>query len=148
MLLMQKQGREYSPETKEDEYKKQYHPRSRILIVDDEPVITSSFKEALRDNGFEQVETANDPLLALKTFNAGSYDLLIIDIVMSQMDGFSLYEEIRKIDSKVKVCFMTAFDINYQALRAVFPATDDIGCFIRKPVDMDDLVKRINAEIQ
>ena len=71
---MQKQGREYSPETKEDEYKKQYHPRSRILIVDDEPVITSSFKEALRDNGFEQVETANDPLLALKTFNAGSYD--------------------------------------------------------------------------
>ena len=48
VLLMQKQGREYSPETKEDEYKKQYHPRSRILIVDDEPVITSSFKEAQR----------------------------------------------------------------------------------------------------
>jgi CheY-like chemotaxis protein len=70
---------------------------------------------------------------------------------MSQMDGFSLYEEVRKIDNKVKVCFITAFEMNYQALRAVFPAastTDDIGCFIRKPVDMDDLVKRINAEIQ
>jgi DNA-binding response OmpR family regulator len=119
--------------------------------VDDEPDITSSFKEALRDNGFEQVETANDPLLALKNFNAGSYDLLIIDIVMSEMDGFSLYEQIRKIDNKVKVCFITAFEINYQALRAVFPAatsTDDIGCFIRKPVDVDDLVKRIKAEIQ
>jgi len=41
--------------------------------------------------------------------------------------------------------------MNYQALRAVFPAattTDDIGCFIRKPVDIDDLVKRINAEVQ
>jgi len=151
VLLMQKQGGEYSHETKEDESEKQYHNRRRILIVDDEPDITSSFKEALRDNGFEQVETANDPLLALKTFNAGSYDLLIIDIVMSQMDGFSLYEEIRKIDNKVKVCFITAFEINYQALRAVFPAattTDDIGCFIRKPVDMDDLVKRINAEIR
>ena len=35
-----------------------------------------------------------------------------------------------------------------QTLRAVFPATDDIGCFIRKPVDMDDLVKKINAEIR
>jgi CheY-like chemotaxis protein len=85
----------------------------------------------------------------LKNFKAGSYDLLIIDIVMSQMDGFSLYEEIRKIDNKVKVCFITAFEMNYQALRAVFPAataTDDIGCFIRKPVDMHDLVKRINGD--
>jgi two-component system, OmpR family, response regulator ChvI len=151
VLLMQKQGREYSPETKEDESEKQYYRRRRILIVDDQPDITSSFKEALRDNGFEQVETANDPHLALKNFKAGSYDLLIIDIVMPEMDGFSLYEEIRKIDKKVKVCFITAFEVNYQALRAVFPAatsTDDIGCFIRKPVDMDDLVKRINAEIR
>jgi DNA-binding response OmpR family regulator len=130
------------------EYEKQYYRRRRILIVDDEPDITSSFKEALRDHGFEQVETTNDPLLALKSFKAGSYDPLIIDIVMSQMDGFSLYEEIRKIDNKVKVCFITAFEINYQALRAVFPASDELGCFIRKPVDMDDLVKRINAEIQ
>jgi DNA-binding response OmpR family regulator len=84
----------------------------------------------------------------LKNFKAGSYDLLIIDIVMPEMDGFSLYEEIRKIDNKVKVCFITAFEMNYQALRAVFPASDDIGCFIRKPVDIDDLIKRINAEVQ
>ena len=147
VLLMQKQGREYSPETKEDEYKKQYHPRSRILIVDDEPVITSSFKEALRDNGFEQVDISNDPLSALKNFKADSYDLLIIDNVMPEMEGFSLYE-VRKIDTKVNVRFITAFEINYQALRAVFPTSDDLGCFIRKPVDMDELVKRIKAEIK
>jgi DNA-binding response OmpR family regulator len=143
--LMQKHN-----QTKDDEYQKQYHGSRRILIVDDEPDITSSFKETLRDSGFEQVETANDPLLSLN-FKAGSHDLLIIGIVMPEMDGFSLYEEIRKIDSKVKVCFITAFEMNYQALRAVFPAastTDDIGCFIRKPVDLDDLVKRIHAKIQ
>jgi two-component system response regulator VanR len=136
-------------QTKDDEYQKQCHRSRRILIVDDEPDITSSFEQALRDIGFE-VDIANDSLLALKNFKEGSYDLLIIDIVMPEMDGFSLYEEIRKIDKKVKVCFITAFELNYQALRAVFPAatsTDDIGCFIRKPVDMDDLVKRINAEI-
>ena len=145
VLLMQQHT-----QTKDDEYHKQYHGSRRILVVDDEPDITSSFKQALRDNGFE-VEIANDSLLALKNFKEGSYDLLVIDIVMPEMDGFSLYEEIRKIDKKVKVCFITAFEVNYQALRAVFPAatsTDDIGCFIRKPVDMDDLVKRINAEIQ
>ena len=134
-----------------EEYKKQYHVRTRILIIDDESDITLAFKKSLRDKGFEQVETVNDPILALKNFKAGTYDLLIIDIVMPEMDGFSLYDAIRKIDNKVKVCFITAFEINYQALRAVFPAatsTDDIGCFIQKPVDMDDLVKRINAEIQ
>src|SRR5206468_4709798 len=149
-MLIQKQGAEQHKATTKEEYEKQYDRRRRILIVDDEPDITSSFEQALIDNGFE-VEIANDSLLALKNFKEGSYDLLVIDIVMPEMDGFSLYEEIRKIDKKVKVCFITAFEVNYQALRAVFPAatsTDDIGCFIRKPVNLDDLVKRINAEIQ
>ena len=124
--------------------------KKRILIVDDVPDITSSFQSALRDNGFEQVDTVNDPVLALKNFRAGSYDLLIIDIVMPEMDGFELYEGIRKIDTKVKVCFITAYEVNYQALRAVFPAattTDDIRCFIRKPIDVDDLIKHIEAEL-
>ena len=67
VLQMQKQGREDSPETKEDKYERQYHGRRRILIVDDEPDITSSFKQALRDNGFEQVETVNDPILTLNS---------------------------------------------------------------------------------
>jgi len=147
-MLIQKQGEEHKTPSKGEEYRMQDHGRTRILIIDDEPDITLAFRKALRDKGFEQVETANDPTLALKNFKAGSYDLLIIDIVMPEMDGFSLYEEIRKIDNKVKVCFITAFEINYQALRAVFPSSDDIGCFIRKPVDMDDLVKRINAEIR
>ena len=124
--------------------------KKRILIVDDVPDITSSFQNALRDKGFEQVDTVNNPVLTLKNFRAGSYDLLIIDIVMPEMDGFELYEEIRKIDTKVKVCFITAYEVNYQALRAVFPAattTDDIGCFIRKPIDVDDLIKHIEAEL-
>jgi len=66
------------------------------------------------------------------------------------MDGFELYEEIKKIDNKVKVCFITAFEVNYQALKAVFPSvttTNDIGCFIRKPVDVDNLIKHIEAEL-
>jgi len=123
---------------------------TRTLIVDDEPDITSFFQNALSDKGFERVDTVNDPLLALKNFKAESYDLLIIDIVMPEMDGFELYEEIRKIDNKVKVCFITAYEVNYQALRAVFPAattTDDIGCFIRKPITLDDLIKHIEAEL-
>jgi response regulator RpfG family c-di-GMP phosphodiesterase len=53
-MLIQKQGEEHKPVTKE-EYKRQYHVRTRILIIDDEPDITSSFKQVLRDKGFEQV---------------------------------------------------------------------------------------------
>src|SRR2546421_4680554 len=148
-MSIQKLGAEEHKVATKEENRKQYRAITRILIIDDESDITLAFKKSLRDKGFEQVETVNDPILALKNFKAGTYDLLIIDIVMPEMDGFSLYEAIRKIDNKVKVCFITAFEINCQALRAVFPAattTDDIGCFIRKPVDMDDLVKRINAE--
>src|SRR5438876_6883004 len=96
-MLIRKQGAEQHKATTKEEYEKQYHRRRRILIVDDEPDITSSFEQALIDNGFE-VEIANDSLLALKNFKEGSYDLLVIDIVMPEIDGFSLYEEIRKID--------------------------------------------------
>jgi len=149
-MSIQKQGAEEHKVATKEELRKQYRAIARILIIDDESDITLAFRKALRDKGFEQVETVNDPVFALKNFKAGSYDLLIIDIVMPEMDGFELYEEIRKIDSKVKVCFITAFEVNYQALRAVFPSattTDDIGCFIRKPVDVDNLIKHIEAEL-
>lgn len=123
---------------------------SRILIIDDEPDITFAFQKGLRERGFLTVDTVNDPHVALSSFQAGSYDLLLIDIVMPQIDGFGLYEEIRKLDEKVKVCFITAFDVNYKALRAVFPSADsveDIGCFIKKPVNVEDLVKHIEGEL-
>ena len=149
LLLTQKQV-EHKATTQEQDYEEQHHYRKRILIVDDEPDITIAFEKGLRNKGYEQIDTTNDPLLSLKNFKAGSYDLLIIDVVMQQMDGFRLYEEIRKIDNKVRVCFITAFEVNYQAMRAVLPVpttTDDIACFIRKPVDIDDLIKHIEAEL-
>jgi DNA-binding response OmpR family regulator len=123
---------------------------SRILIIDDEPDITFAFQKGLRERGFLTVDAVNDPHVALSSFQAGSYDLLLIDIVMPQIDGFGLYEEIRKLDEKVKVCFITAFDVNYKALRAVFPSAnsvEDIGCFIKKPVNVEDLVKHIEGEL-
>ena len=121
-----------------------------ILIVDDEEDNALTRKKALIHNGFEKVEAYNDPLLALRHFTADLYDLLILDIVMPQIDGFALYEKMKKIDNKVKVCFITAFDVNYQALRAVFPTvntTDDLGCFIRKPVEVQQLLKHVKGEL-
>ncbi len=65
VMLMQKQGAgAHKGATKEEEYKKQYHVRTRILIVDDDPDITLGFRKALRDKGFEEVGTVNDPIFA------------------------------------------------------------------------------------
>jgi len=119
---------------------------NRILIVDDEPDITLSFKMILVGNGFK-VDTYNDPIHAIRNFKAGSYDLVILDIRMPKMDGFQLYEELKKIDEKVKVVFITAFDINYEGLRKMYPELR-IDSFVRKPVDSEYLINVVKDELR
>jgi DNA-binding response OmpR family regulator len=119
--------------------------KGSILIVDDEIDITLAFKKGLESDGF-QVDIYNDPVMALSNFKSGFYDLLLLDVRMPKMNGFELYQEIEKVDKKAKVCFITAFEVYYHALREIFPMLD-VGCFIRKPIEIDDLVKKINAEL-
>jgi two-component SAPR family response regulator len=52
-------------------------------------------------------------ILALSNFKAGMYDLILLDVKMPQINGFELYEKIREIDSKVKACFITAYEVYY-----------------------------------
>src|SRR5215217_7145330 len=80
----------------------------RILVVDDEPDIASLLKMALEHDGsFDIVKTFDDPTLALSDFKAGLYDLVILDLTMPNIDGFDLFQEMRKIDNKVKFCFLS-----------------------------------------
>jgi CheY-like chemotaxis protein len=125
--------------------------KGKIFVVDDEPDNASIFTMSLEDGGFE-VDTFTDPLLALSMFKAGKkYDLLILDIKMPNMNGFELYEEIRKIDNKVRVCFLTAFGEGYtEEFKKRFPASSPLFSdvsFIRKPIRIDDLVKKVNEMI-
>lgn len=117
-----------------------------ILIVDDEPDITSSLKMGLEYNGFE-VHTFNDPVEALSNFKAGSYDLVLLDIKMPKMNGFELCQEIKKEDEKVKVCFLTAFEPSYEEFRRRFPKLN-VSCFTSKPISIYDLAKRIKEELE
>ena len=120
--------------------------KKKILLVDDEPDITFGLRIGLEDNGFE-VDAYNDPKLALSNFKPGSYDILLLDIRMPKMDGFELCQEIKKIDNKVKACFMTAFDeLYFQQFKIRFPMMD-AGCFIRKPISINDLAAEINAKL-
>jgi DNA-binding response OmpR family regulator len=114
------------------------------LIVDDESDIILPIKIGLEDNGFE-VDAFNEPLLALSNFKANSYDLVILDIKMPDMNGFELYREMRKIDEKIKV-FFTATETYYEDLKAIFP-TIDKKQFIIKPFAIEDLEEQIRAEL-
>jgi len=65
---------------------------------------------------------------------------------MPKMNGCELYQELKKVDDKVKVCFITAFEVYYQSLRELYPNVK-IDYFIKKPIATDDLVDRILAEL-
>ena len=114
----------------------------KVMIVDDEQDITTIFKIGLENNQFI-VTTFNDPIEALSKFRPGLYDLLILDIRMPGMNGFQLYRKIRHVDNKVKVCFLTAFDDSRREFRTSFPFLEEVKCYLRKPITVRDLVKRL-----
>jgi DNA-binding response OmpR family regulator len=109
----------------------------KILIVDDEPEVTQ--------NGFS-VDAFNDPLIALLKFKPAFYDLLLLDIKMPHLNGFQLYQEVKKKDNNARACFITAYEVFYDNLKEDYP-TLDVGCFIKKPVEIDNLVKKIRKEL-
>jgi DNA-binding response OmpR family regulator len=118
----------------------------RILIVDDDSDITNSFSLCLEDTGFSEVATYNDSVEAISKFKADSYDLVLLDIKMPKLNGFELCEKMKVVDSKVKVCFISAFDIDSPELREIVPSLG-VECFIPKPILVKDLIKRIETEL-
>jgi len=104
--------------------------KKRILIVDDEPDITLTFKITLESTGLYEVYAFNEPLKALANFKAHSYDLVITDIKMPTMNGCEFSQKVKEIDNNVRICFLTASEDyycnngNYEQRRA--------ECFIKK----------------
>ena len=113
----------------------------RILLVDDESDVCLALEKVLDENGFT-VDSYEDPLLALEKFRANLYDLVILDIKMPEMNGFALYREIKKLDKKVKACFLTAGQMYYGVYSDIFSSLP-ANCFVRKPIDNKGLVELI-----
>jgi DNA-binding response OmpR family regulator len=119
-------------------------------------------RTGLRDHGFEEVDAYNDPILALQNFKSRVYALLITDVAMPKIDGFKLYQEMKRRDNNIKALFVTAFKVNYEVLRDLFSGggvdiydedvaailADSGGRFIRKPVQLHELVKRVRTELE
>jgi DNA-binding response OmpR family regulator len=100
----------------------------------------------LEAGGFD-VDAFTDPKLALSSFKPGLYDLVLIDIMMPKMDGFALYERLKKVDSDVKVCFLTASEMYHQEVREKDHCALDRDLFLQKPMSNEDLVREINKKI-
>src|SRR5918999_6083115 len=120
--------------------------QKKILVVDDEADLTMLCSLALEYNGFK-VHTFNDPQEALSNYKPRYYDLVILDIKMPKMDGFKLYDEIKKKDPNAKVCFLTASELYYEEFRKKEYSAIDKGLFIRKPIENEELLKEVNRII-
>jgi CheY-like chemotaxis protein len=149
---------------------KKKEEEKRILLVDDEQDILLIFKLILEHEGFK-VYPFDNPLDALASFKSGLYDLAILDIKMPKMDGFQLYESIKKIDCYVKVCFITAAAAAATAGEEISQyqeitenngeSVEDVGkhkqqqqycelqktMFLKKPISNGELVKEVNKII-
>ena len=120
---------------------------NKILIVDDEPDLTQVSTLALEYHGFK-VDSFNDPQEALTKYKPGLYDLIILDIKMPKMGGFELYNEIKKKDNNANVCFLTASELYYEEFRKKEVCVLDRNLFIRKPIENEELVKKITKMIK
>lgn len=109
------------------------------MILDDERDSNTTLEMVLQDDGFK-VDSYEDPNLALENFKSCFYDLVILDIKMPKMSGFSVYSVIRRLDKKTKVCFLTAGETD---IFSSFPA----NYFIRKPIGNEELLKRVHEII-
>ena len=99
----------------------------------------------LEDGGYE-VDCFTEPVLALKNFKTGLYDLVILDIKMPEMDGFELHRQLKKINSAVKIRFLTASEMYYEEFRK------DEFCGLdknlsSKPIKNEDLINEISRII-
>ena len=118
--------------------------KRRILIIDDDLDNLQLSKDVLQFNGFETYDFIN-PRLALDTFKQSpqSYDLVLMDIKMQEMDGYFLYKEIKQTNPDAKVLVFTGMILDVNEFKKICPSFEEKQ-LIQKPVRISSLVKTVN----
>jgi two-component system response regulator AtoC len=124
----------------------------RILVVDDEYDVMYIVKRILEEVGLFQVDAFANPTRALSHFKPNTYDLVILDIRMPDIDGLELYRKLIAIDDKVKVCFLSAI-YDLRDYKQAYPALVDAiergnECFIDKPIGSEKLLSSISKVLR
>jgi two-component system OmpR family response regulator len=118
--------------------------RKRILICEDDSSLGTILKSFLELNDFEVV-LERDGRLGLAAFQRGKFDICLLDVMMPNMDGFKLAEEIRDIDHDVPLFFVTAKTMKEDMIQGYRLGADD---YITKPFDSEVLLMKIRAVLK
>jgi two-component system OmpR family response regulator len=119
-------------------------PRTRVLVVDDEPNILDVITMALRYQGFEvaTAESGRDALSAVTSFRP---HLIVLDIMLPDMEGFEVAERLGAQRSSVPIVFLTARDTTEDKVRGLTAGGDD---YVTKPFSLEELVARIRTVLR
>jgi two-component system OmpR family response regulator len=117
---------------------------ARVLVVDDEDSITQLVSTVLRYEGFE-VETAHDGRTAVKRAAAFHPDLVVLDVMLPDLDGFEVYRRLAGGARRVPVLFLTARDQTADRVHGLTLGADD---YVGKPFSLEELVARVRAVLR
>jgi len=119
---------------------KMYH----ILLVEDDVSLGYVLKEYLELHHFN-IELAKDGESALQVFNRLHFDVCILDVMLPKKDGFTLAYEIKQINDRMPIIFLTAKSLKVDKLKGFNLGADD---YMVKPVDEEELIARIHAVVR
>lgn len=114
---------------------------TRLLVVDDEEKIREMIRKYAEHEGFEVVE-AKDGLEAVELCNEQNFDLVVMDIMMPNLDGFSAVKEIKQFKPKLPVILLSALGEEYDKVHGFDLGVDD---YVVKPFSSKELMMRIHA---
>ena len=119
------------------------HDKKRVLIIDDDKDVGNLFKIYLEKSDEYQIDAYTDPVDALYYFKKGLYDLVLLDLKMPQIDGISMYQQLKKVDSNTSICLITADIANLEQLKTKIPNIEKY--VIYKPTLLRNLKDKIDS---
>jgi two-component system, OmpR family, response regulator ChvI len=128
------------------EQKQSNSKRYSVLLLDDEPDVTTVLKKGLEARAPFDVHAYNDPEDALKSFADIHYHMMIIDLRMPKMNGFEFYEKAQKLDEGAVIVFISTSETYYEEYIKRYPKWNG-DCFIMKPISISHLAKFLLTEI-
>ncbi len=117
--------------------------KKRVLIIDDDKDVGNLFKIYLEKSGEYQIDAYTDPVDALYYFKKDLYDLVLLDLKMPQIDGISMYQQLKKVDNNNSICLITADIVNLEQLKTKIPNIEKY--VIYKPTLLRNLKDKIDS---
>jgi DNA-binding response OmpR family regulator len=119
-------------------------PKAKILLVEDDRNLGTVIHDYLELSDYKVILITNGQE-GMDEFKQGSYDLVLLDVMLPLIDGFSVAEEIRKTDSETPIIFMTARSQKEDRIKGFKLGADD---YITKPFSTEELKLRLNAVLR